>query len=67
MKYREFKRNMLDRYCRQCINNQLGVNLVAGDCIYNIYQNPCQCCGRVKNIVGDIRWTGKVKIKRGKE
>ncbi len=67
MKYSDFKRSMLDRYCRQCINDKLGIRLVAGDCIYDIYQNNCQCCGTVKNIVSDVRWTGRFKIKKGSE
>lgn len=62
MKQSEFRMTMANRYCRQCINHELGINLRTEDCGYAIYPNKCQKCGSMKNIVESLRWNAQYKI-----
>lgn len=62
MKYSIFKKHMLNRYCRSCINKKCSIHLKQENCIYAVYQNKCQQCGEMKNIVEDLRWNAKGKI-----
>lgn len=62
MKQSVFRMKMLNRYCRQCINHELGISLRTEDCGYAIYPNKCQRCGEMKNIVESLRWNAQYKI-----
>ena len=60
MKYQKLKKEAFHSMCRQCINEQYGLQLKTRDCYYLPYQKLCSCCGNIKNIVADIsrhsRW-----------
>ena len=60
MKYQKLKKEAFHSMCRQCINEQYGLQLKTRDCYYLPYQELCSCCGNIKNIVADIsrhsRW-----------
>lgn len=62
MKQSEFKQRMANRYCRKCINEQLGTDLSTEDCCYAIYPNKCQKCGDMRNIVESLHWSARHKI-----
>lgn len=62
MKYSFFRKNMLSRYCRSCINDKLNLNLEPKDCIYTMYQNKCQQCGKMKYIVENIKIRKRLKL-----
>lgn len=62
MGYRELKGNGLRQYCRSCINEQNQVNLEREDCFYMPYPQECTCCGKVKNIVVDVRVLSRWKL-----
>lgn len=62
MKYTELKRDMQGRYCRNCINAQLETRLLPEDCVYEMYPNPCQSCGNMRNIVEKVRWRSLYKV-----
>ena len=55
---REYK-----QICRRCINKEYDVELQPSDCIY-AFPFPLRCsrCGEQRNIVGDLRISGKVKM-----
>ena len=60
MKYQKLKKEAFHSMCRQCINEQYGLQLKTRDCYYLPYQELCSYCGNIKNIVADIsrhsRW-----------
>lgn len=62
MKFSEFKLKMANRYCRKCINEQLGTELSTEDCCYAIYPNKCQKCGDIRNIVEGLHWNAWYKV-----
>lgn len=62
MKYSEFRKNIVNRYCRKCINEKLSFNLQKNDCIYGIYKNKCQQCKEMRNIVDDIKFSSRYKL-----
>jgi len=62
MRQAEFKLRMANRYCRKCINEQLGTKLDTEDCCYAIYPNKCQLCGEMRNIVESLHWSAWYKI-----
>ena len=62
MKLSDFKMNMLNRYCRKCINKELSIDLQTKDCVYAIYPNKCQGCGEMRNIVENIHWGAQGKV-----
>lgn len=62
MKYSEFRKNIVNRYCRKCINEKLSFNLQKNDCIYGMYKNKCQSCKEMRNIVDDIKFSSRYKL-----
>lgn len=58
----EFKTKLADRYCRKCINKELGINLQKEDCCYMMYPNQCQGCKQVGNIVDQLHWRARCKL-----
>lgn len=61
------KRESLGRCCRECLNEKYHLRLKREDCIYLYYPYKCRKCGRMKNIVQDIRWISRWKLVRGRE
>ncbi len=56
---KEYRRDI----CRRCINRLYGARLNPSDCRYGIpYPQTCPCCGKVHNIVTDLRFSGKLKL-----
>ena len=52
--------------CRRCINEQYGVDLKPKDCRYvGAYPDVCACCGKVRNLVGDVNLGGSLKLSVG--
>lgn len=62
MKQLEFKAKMANRYCRKCINEELGIKLQNRDCCYMLYPNECQRCKEVRNIVDKLHWSARYKF-----
>lgn len=52
--------------CRSCINKKYHVKLKRPNCIYYPYQSKCPSCGKMRNIVSDLRFSGKLKMLFGK-
>ena len=47
--------------CRRCINKTYHVRLIKADCVYGYLYN-CPVCNEDRNIVVDLRLTGKLKM-----
>ncbi len=62
MRYTNFKAEMSGRWCRKCINERLETNLLPGDCVYGMYQNPYRFCGNMRNIVEKVKWRSLHKM-----
>ncbi|MBO5088679.1 MAG: hypothetical protein J6C01_08390 [Lachnospiraceae bacterium] len=62
MKISDFKMQMSNRYCRQCINEMLSTNIEKEDCYYAMYPNQCQKCEQMRNIVENLHWSAQYKI-----
>lgn len=67
MKLSDFKMQMSNRYCRNCISEMLRIDLEKEDCVYAMYPNPCQKCGQMRNIVDDLHWLARCKVLFAKE
>lgn len=55
----------IGHYCRECLNEEYGINLNNGDCGYFIYLQMCSRCREVKNIVIDVRFSRRIKLFMG--
>ncbi len=62
MKYTTLKQAMLGKCCRECLNRVYHLKLERQDCLYIRYPGKCMYCGDIKNIVEDIRWSGRIKL-----
>lgn len=60
--YRTTKMKRLGTLCRTCMNKEYHLKLQPKDCMYFMYRYQCQRCGKVQNIVRDIRPLLKWKI-----
>ena len=50
------------RLCRQCLNDYYHLHLSPSDCVYDgPYQRQCVRCGQVRNNMGGLRWSGRMK------
>lgn len=47
--------------CRRCINDNLHTSLLPQDCRYYAYQSRCDVCGKMRNIVAELKPSGKLK------
>lgn len=52
----------IQKMCRACINEQLGLSLSREDCQYWQYPGKCSSCGQVCNIVADLVFWQKVRL-----
>lgn len=49
--------------CRSCLNETYRANLERADCQYDYpFPTRCACCKEMKNIVTDLRLSGKRKL-----
>ena len=64
MKYHMIKRD-LGHICRQCLNEQYHIKLIPNDCYYHMYPAVCDRCKQMKNIVKEIRFKKRLKIRLG--
>lgn len=48
--------------CRECLNEEHGINLSSGDCLYFMYPAVCTRCKEVKHIVTGVRLSKKIKL-----
>ena len=48
--------------CRKCINEKYGADLLPEDCKYFTFPAVCPMCGKVNNIVVDVRLIGRRKL-----
>ena len=57
------KRKYESMICRRCINEEFSAALTPNDCIYG-YPFPmnCNCCKEMRNIVTNLRLSGKIKL-----
>lgn len=63
VKMQEIRARFGANVCRGCINSVYGTNLLRADCLYEgPYPHVCIRCGEVKNIVADVRLSGKWKL-----
>ena len=67
LKYKTLLRNGLKNHCRTCLNAHYRLRLKRRDCMYFYYPAPCVSCGQVRNIVMEIRPSGRWKLWFGRE
>ena len=62
MKYAGIQKDMR-HLCRNCLNEKHAIGLQPKDCIYAMYPEMCCRCGQMKNIVSEIRFYKRLKIR----
>ena len=67
MNYKDFRQQALGKLCRDCINQQYGVNVERKECYYLPNPYPCRCCGEMRYIVNELSFAGRCKIVIKKE
>lgn len=51
--------------CRECFNEEYGLNLISKDCLYEIYPCVCTKCNEAKNVVINLRRKARFLIRLG--
>ncbi len=62
-----FMKHLSDCFCRRCINRYYGISLTPDDCKYRYYTGKCLACLRPRNIVMDVKLSGRVKLLKAKK
>lgn len=62
MKYQTLKDTVLGTTCRRCINQKYGLFLQTADCQYLPFLSRCSECGKTRNIVRDLRFSGRWRL-----
>lgn len=62
MKFKPIK-NDLHHTCRACLNKKYHIDLQPENCLYAIYPAECSHCKEVKNIVQEIRFPARMRIR----
>ena len=52
-------------FCRECFNEEYGLNLVSKDCVYEIYPCVCTKCNEAKNVVINLHKKAKFLVSLG--
>ena len=52
-------------FCRQCFNEEYGLNLISKDCVYEIYPCVCTKCNEAKNVVINLHTRARVLLALG--
>ena len=62
MRYKIFKNKYITGVCRDCLNQNSGLELTSRDCVHNRKGSRCPQCHDYRYVIVDLRRRGKMKV-----